>query len=195
MNRSPIGTLNLEKIQDTIYDWIKEVMLGVLGTQEDDTIGQIIWRNQGQPLPARPCVTLKFIDGPRPIARNGNAALNSTTHATVVGIQMEATLSIQVFGNTQMHEPLAGQLATDINSSLLRQTVLDDLKRGGVSIQGVGSPKNISALEESRYEERYGFEIDLGLVQNVIDDPGVIENINLTKTVDGNTVEQNIELS
>lgn len=176
MSNIPAGTLDLEKIKDSIYDWVYSVTANVL-TDE----GQIVWRQQSEPLPARPCVTLKFIDGPRPIARQGNLFLNPGENFVSYGIQMEATLSVQVFGNTSLNQlaGLAMQLALDLNSSLMRQSILDMLKLGGVAVQVVGSPKNLTALEESRYEERAGFDITLGMAQNIVDTPDTIGSLNL----------------
>lgn len=134
---------------------------------------------------------MKFTYGPAPIARDGNIVPASNT----VGVQQEATLSVQVFGNTQTHKSsIAMQIAIDLNSSLLRREVRSALSRGGISIYGVGKPTNMTALEESRYEERAGFELSLGMVQNVTDNPGVIKIVNLEKTVDDVTTEQEINL-
>lgn len=180
----PTGTLNLVAIEDTIYNWVNGSLTGILEPE------QIVWRNGSEPLPPRPCVTLKFTYGPAPIARDGNIIPAGNT----VGMQMEATLSVQVFGNTQMNKPLAQQIAIDLNSSLLRREVRLQLNRGGVSIQQVGKPLNLTALEESRYEERAGFDLSLGMVQNVTDQPGQIDSVNLNKTVDGDTTEQTVTL-
>lgn len=189
MSKYPVGTLNIAAVQDALYDWIKEVTKGVLTDG-----GEIIWRNQSEPLPPRPCVTLKLIDGPRPIARNGSLFFNTKRAPFTVGIQMEATLSIQVFGNTRVHRPVANQLLLDINSSLLRQSVLDDLKMAGIAIQGVGSPRNLTAIEETEYEERAGMDISLGLAQNVSDKPGVIETIDVEINTDAGTEQKTINL-
>lgn len=194
-NQYPAGSLNLVKIEDAIYNWVYSVCVGVLG--EDSEI-RVIWRNQTEPLPPRPCVTLKFIDGPSPIARQANRFLNPGSRVVGYGIQMEATLSVQIFGNSNPELPnrvRADQLAIDLNSSLMRQTVLDDLKRGGVAVQLVGKPKNLTALEESRYEERSGFELSLGLAQNVQEEPATIETVNVNGNVSGIPVNKQIPLS
>lgn len=177
--RYPAGTLDLVQIQDAIYDWINSVTQGVI----EEPI-QIAWRNQSEPMPPRPCVTLKFTYGPAPIARDASVR-RTAKGELIVGMQQEATLSIQVFGNSQVHRPMAYQLAVDLNSSLMRQSIKDDLKRGGVSIQELGKPQNMTALEESEYEERAGFELSLGMVQNILDDPGTIKTVNLSQTADG----------
>jgi hypothetical protein len=194
----PAGTLNLVLIQDALYDWVRDITQGVFPEGEE----HIQWMNQSRPLQARPCVTLKIIDGPRPIARSGNLFFNpiagqplsKQTNPFTVGIQQEATLSVQVFGNTDVHRPLAMQLACDLNSSLIRQSVLDKLKSAGISVQEVGKPRNLTALEESEYEERAGFELLLGLAQNMKDQPGIIETVNASIETESGTQTKTIVL-
>lgn len=185
----PAGTLNLVLIQDAIYDWIEGITQGVFPEGEEGE--HIQWMDQSAPLQARPLVTLKIIDGPRPIGRSANLFFNPDESTKLnpfsVGMQMEMTLSVQVFGNTNIHRPMAMQLSMDLNSSLMRQSVLDKLKAAGISVQEVGRPRNLTALEETAYEERSGFELTLGLAQNLIDQPGVIETVNLEiETPSGN---------
>jgi len=162
----PAGTLNLVLIQDAIYDWIEGITQGVFPEGEEGE--HIQWMDQSAPLQARPLVTLKIIDGPRPIGRSANLFFNPDESTKLnpfsVGMQMEMTLSVQVFGNTNIHRPMAMQLSMDLNSSLMRQSV-----------------------EETAYEERSGFELTLGLAQNLSDQPGVIETVNLEiETPSGN---------
>lgn len=180
MAKYPAGTLDLVKIQDALYDWINGITQGVL----DDPI-QIIWRNQSEPLPARPCVTLKFISGPSPTDRDPAVFLNAANAPINAGMQMEAVLSVQVFGNTKIHRPMAYQLCVDIVSSLFSKEVLRKLHQGGVAIQGKGNVTNLTALEETQYEERAGFELDLGMAQNIVDESTTIQTVNLEREVNG----------
>jgi hypothetical protein len=189
MSNYPAGTLNLVAIEDGIYNWITNVVQGVIDA------GQIIWRNQGEPLPARPCVTMKWIDGPKPIGRSASRFLNAAGKQPTVGIQMEATASIQVFGNTQISKgKLALQLAIDINSSLMRQDILDGLKANGCAVQQVGDPRNLSALEESEYEDRAGLEVVFGMVQNVSEGTSTIETVNVSSNIGGQDRSESIVL-
>lgn len=185
----PSGTFNLEQTQDAIYDWIEGVTRGIF----EDSL-RIIWRDQSEAAPPRPFVSLKFTYGPAPIARDASVINKKSTGAVTTAIQMEATLSIQVFGNTKIHKPMAYQLAIDLNSSLLRQSVKDSLKKKDIAIQSLGKPQNMTALEESQYEERAGFEVGLGLVQNLVDDPGFIETINVQELIDGSGPTKTIHL-
>lgn len=168
----PAGSLDMNKIMDAIFGWVYLVLGDNLSQS------QIIWRNQSEPLPSRPCVTLKIIDGPRPVARDANVQEYSPNGFYSIGMQMEMTVSVQVFGTTLNAPITAMQLALDLNSSLLRKSVLDVLNKGGVAVQGLGQIRNLSALEESQYEERSGFEISCGLVQNISDQPGIIAVVN-----------------
>jgi hypothetical protein len=185
----PIGTLDLVQIQNAIYDWINDTTQGVL----EEPL-QIIWRQQGEPVPPRPFVGLKLISGPSPTDREPNVFINADG-SSGYGMQMEAVLSVQVYGNIKVHRPLAYQLAVDLNSSLFGSEARRKLKAAGVSIQGLGKPQNLTALEESQYEERAGFELELGMVQNIVDQPGTIETVNIKGTVDGEPLpEQTITL-
>lgn len=176
----PAGSLDIEKVKDGIFEWVSLVLAGVIPNE------QVIWRNQSEALPARPCVAMKIIDGPRPVGRNASQFIGEVSS---VGIQQEMTLSIQVFGNPKLPRPSAIQMAIDLNSSLIRQTILDKLKASGIAIQQVGDPRNLTALEESRYEERMGFEVLMGLVQNITDDPGTISTVNITGTLTGSQTD------
>lgn len=148
----------------------------------------------GAPSPS-PVHYFALLDEPSPIARSANLHMDPGEIGVTMGMQMEATVSIQIFGNTKNdRRPMARQMAVDLNSSLLKQTVLDFLKGGGISIQEVGRPRNFSALEETRYEERFGFEITIGLAQNVQDKPEVIETIDLEADVSGHTIDRTIDL-
>lgn len=182
----PAGTLDLESIKLGLYQWVQQITQGVVPPS------QIIWRNQSEPLPPRPCVTLKIIDGPTPTDRNASLFFGTKTDPNFVhGIQMEATISVQVFGNSRVDRPKALQLTLDLNTSLIRQSILDKLKNSGISIQGKSAIRNLTALEETEYEERAGFDVSIGLVQNVFDQPGTIETVNFElETPEGNkTIE------
>lgn len=178
-----LGTLNLAAVEDALYDWAYNIAKG--GLNKDV---QVFWKDQGEQLPARPCVALKFIYGPAPTDRDPNVFLGTVSGPTTFGMQQEGILSVQVFGNTQVCKPLAHQLALDLNSSLMLQSVRDKLKQGGVSIQGLGKVQLMSALEESKYEERAGFEVELGLVQNISETVGTIETVNIQGKVDGESI-------
>lgn len=170
--------LSLAAIQRALYSWVKNECDGVIPGE------QIVWRNQSEPLPPRPCVTMKIISGPRRVGYSDNVQYLSGDRF-MVGGQREMTVSIQVFGNTQIHRPIASQLTADLNASLSKQTVLDRLRAAGVAVFNQGEVSNITALEETEFEERAEFDVLLGIAENVVDDPGIIEHANVTPEVTG----------
>lgn len=167
----PAGTLSLLDIQKTIYDAVKTRVNGLVPG------AQVIWRNQSAPLPPRPCVTMRITSGPTRVGFQDNQVFVGGATGTQFNVWGHRTMvvSFQIFGSKKVKKPQAFQLAIDLNSSLSLPTVLQTLSAGGVSVQGQGSPLNITALEESEWEERAQFDVTFGLAQNVIDDPGIIE--------------------
>lgn len=170
------GTLVLERIQDAIYNWIQIQVEGVI------EVDHIIWRQQSEPLPGRPCVTMKITDGPRPLGSTESEWV-TTDKKLAIGGQRVMTVSIQVFGNTKIHRPMAYQLACDLNDSLNRETVRQELNAAGIGVQKRGDPVNISALEETEYEERAQFDVVLCVAQNILDEPGTIEHVNIESAI------------
>lgn len=172
-------TLSIADTRKAIYNWIRKELAGVV---EPD---HIIWRDQSQALPARPCVTMKITSGPTRVGYGDNIAfVGGTTGSQFnVGGQRTMVLSIQVFGNSQISGPRAYQIATDLSFSLSKMTTLDSLRGSGIGILKQGDVTNITELEETEFEERGQFDVELSLADNVVDDPSIIEHVNITPDV------------
>ena len=174
------GSLLIANVKRALYTWCKKETEGLISSDH------IAWRDQSEPLPPRPCVTLKITSGPTRTGYQDNAQFvgGSTGSQFKIGGQRHMMISIQVFGNSQI-EPKALQLATDLNASLSKMTTLDYLRGLGVSVWKQGDPQNITGLEETEYEERAQFDVQIGLAENLVDDPGIIEHANVTPVVSG----------
>lgn len=175
------ASLQLVNFQKAVYNWINKICAGVIPSE------QIVWRNQSEPLPPRPCVTMKITDGPKRTGYGDNLMFVGGPTGTQykVGGQRTITVSIQIFGNTSIHRPMAYQLAVDLGSSLSMPTILDQLRGAGISVHQQGDPINITALEETEYEERAQFDVLYGVAQNVLDDPGIITSVGVIgQTID-----------
>jgi len=169
--------LKLVEVQKTIYSWIKNELSGSIPPE------QIIWRQQSEPLPPRPCVTMKITGGPSRVGFNDNAVYD-TAGRFKIGGQRTMVVSIQIFGDSRLN-PKAYQVAIDLNASLEKMTVLDRLRSGGVAAQLKGDVTNLTALEETEYEERAQFDVTLGVAENITDEPGIIEQANITENLSG----------
>jgi len=166
--------LSLAKVQLALYNWVKNETIGQIDPDH------IIWRNQSEPLPGRPCVAMRIMSPPKRVGYQ-DSILPSTTGVVTIGGQRQMTVSVQVYGNLNIHRPLAMQLALDLNSSLSKTTVLDRLYESGVAVFNQGEPQNLTELVETEYEERSAFDILLGVAENVLDDQGIIEQANITQ--------------
>lgn len=177
------GALVLARLQDAVYDWIKNEMEGLIDPQS------IVWRQQSEPLPPRPCVTLKFTSGPKQVGfQDEMTPVAGAPGKFNLGGQREMMMSLQVFGSSKVSNPMALQAAIDLHTSLSKRTVQEGLSRGGLALQGRTEPTNISALEETEFEDRAQFDVKWGVAQNVQDDIGVIEHVNINGTVSGEPV-------
>lgn len=177
----PSGTLLLVQVQDAIYDWVNKQLVGVVDPEA------IIWRDQSKTLPQRPMVSLKIIDGPRAVGRNASLS-NASEKRFNLGMQHVLTLSVQAFGSSAVQRPLAAQIIADLHASLTKLSVLDQFRRVKIAVQDIGAPRNLTELEETEYEDRAGFDVQMGVAQNVIDDPSTIETVNGQGEVNGKDV-------
>ena len=166
------GKLILASVKDALYDWCKKEMEGVVEGNS------IIWRDQSQPLPQRPCVTLKITSGPQRTGFGDNLQVDSVTGKTWVGGQRVLVVSVQVFGNADMldAEP-ADQIANDLNASLSKPSVLAQLRKAGIGILNQGEVTNLTDIEETEFEERAEFSAMLSVAENQVDDPGYFDEI------------------
>ncbi len=167
----PKGKLLLENIKDALYDWIKKQTDGVIDQES------ILFRDQSQPLPTRPCVAMKITSGPMRTGYQDNLGIDDATGKMSIGGQRVLILSVQVFGNTKMHKPLADQLTADLNASLSKPSVLDQLRRAGIAVFNQGEVTNLTDLEETEFEERAEFSVMLGVAENQVDDPGYFTSV------------------
>lgn len=186
----PAGSLNVSEIQKTIFNWIESRTRGLIPSS------QILWRQQSEPLPRRPCVTLKVISGPTRVGYfdDGMTFIGGPTGSQFnIGGHREMVISVQVFGSSRVKTMDAIQLAADLNTSLALTSVLQLLRAGGIAVLRRGDPSNLTALEETEYEERVQFDMTIGVAQNIIDDPGVIEHVGaITASIQSGSESQNI---
>lgn len=152
-----------------LYNWVKNEL------NDDVPPGQIIWREQSEPLPKRPCVAMKIIDGPRRTGWDHEDFVPESNGDFKISGQREMTLSVQVFGAD------AHQLASDLNRSLSKETVCAELRKAGIAVFQWGDVQDISAIFETRFEHRFSFDVLLGVKDEVIDRIGIIEEVEYTE--------------
>lgn len=184
-----MNELDLAFVKQNIFNWVKnEIDLGNISIPEE----QVIFREQSEPLPPRPCVTLKIISGPRRLGTSDPIRFQAgSDDIWDIGGQRAITLSVQVFGNTTQQDS-AAVIANSLNISLSKMSVTDLLRagildgairKGSLAVWEVGDVSDISALEETAFEDRAQFDVIMGVVDSVEDQPGVIETVELTNGI------------
>jgi len=171
-------SLSRNEIQNAIFDFI-QASVGTLVPQN-----KVVWREQSAALPARPAIGLKIISGPDEVGSFDDVMDAGDDTNVNVGGHRTYSISIQVFGNGDVGSSNAYQIATNIHSSLKRPTILEGLRRSGLSVHEIGTVQDISFLEESEYEERAQLDILIGVASNVEDQPSFIETVDPIVRVD-----------
>jgi len=156
--------IDIEKVKRAIYNVFMHRLRGIIPEN------QIIWRDQSEPLPKRPCVAMRITSGPDRHGFQDHAGLDSAGILHVGG-QRVMVISVQTFGDRR-ERPRAYQLAKDLNASLSLPSLLGLLRSSGVAVWNQGEVTNLSDLEESEYEERAEFSMKIGVPENQSDDVG-----------------------
>lgn len=185
-----MNALDWTFVKQNIFNWVKGEIDGGLITELDE--GQVIWREQSTPLPARPCIAMKIISGPRKLGSTDNYSLKAGSDGIFdAGGQRAITLSVQVFGNATQQDS-AQVVAQKLHISLSKISVTDafaagildgSVRKGVLAVWEVGDVSDISALEETEFEDRAQFDVIMGVTDNIEDQPGVIETIETTPNI------------
>lgn len=153
--------LNYETVKTTLYNWAVSVVPSGM---------PVIFWEPNAPRPEVPYVTL-FL--------SSIIALNqdwSSPSANVSGeIDMKGdrsfTLQIQGYGN----DPLT--VLENIRTSLQKQTVLDNLRVGGIVFYQSLTITDITELVDSQYEKRASLDVLMAIGQTYTDEPGYFSEI------------------
>lgn len=173
--------LNIDSIETAIYNWIKREV------RDEVDADSVFFMEQSAPLPPRPCVGIKMLTGPMRTGSFDDEIYDVDLDLLEVSGQRTMNYTIKVFGNLRVMRPMAKQLAADLSASLTKPSVLQDLYAAGVAIFEIGDITEISAIEESEYEERMQFDIKIGVAENVEDQPGCFTDVD---TIQGTYLKQ-----
>lgn len=141
-----------------------------------------IWANPNSPRPARPYCTVQVIN----VARLGNAHRTGpdATGMSTVTADREATVSVQVFADASNNDPRAAlDIASDLRDSLDLVTVRQPLADAGWAVRGFELLTDAPQLRETQWEPRAMFDVRFGTSQQMLDDLGLIESIEVTGRV------------
>lgn len=154
-----------------LFNWLKS-----------ETGLTVIRANQKGPRPARPYVSLNFLN---PSSRLGASVdqqwVNADKTVSTEGMR-KAVASINIFGENAI-DTLAR-----VRDSLDRPDVVAKFDAAGVTHLDDGQINDLTELQETIYEERGQMDLTVAFVASGDVDVSTIEHVNLSGDADGNTV-------
>lgn len=146
-------------LRDAVYDWIAPLVAPA----------PVVWGHQNNPRPAKPYV-LAIITPSRAVGQDYVSPPDNNGIATVLG-NREFTLMLQYVG-------AGGYDALErVRTSLEMPTVLQSLHADDIASVRVEDMQDISALADSRYEDRYMLDATMRVENYCTDAVGLIETV------------------
>lgn len=151
-------------IRDALYDWAFTLT----------TPKKVVWLNQNAPRPAPPYLTLQVTPAAQ-IAQDYVYSPGTSGTSLIVG-NREFTLMIQYFG--------AGgyDVLERLGSSLEAPSIQQFFTTKGLAIVRRLPTIDITALVDTRYEERYAMDIQFRTYSEYLDVVGLIESVKAEAT-------------
>lgn len=131
------------------------------------------------PRPPSPSVRLKIIAGPTLIGLDEVTSVPDNPNDFNLQGPRELTLSVMATGAT------AHQLASDLITSLSDPNVQDSLWASNLTSLSTSPIRDVSALVETKWEERFQFDVELMATEQTTIQPGVIESVAGSGTATG----------
>jgi len=136
----------------------------------------VIFSEQNAPRPSPyPYATLR-VDSFIKLGWDETRSMDDNGIATIGG-QRRATVSVHYFGTDPFTQ------ITQAYSSLQKQTVRDAFSAAGIAIIQLNDIQNATTMLETAFEPHTTFDFFVGLADNVEDDLGIIEAVEVTGQV------------
>jgi len=138
----------------------------------------VIFADQNSPRPPYPYAVVR-LDTMVKIGWDEVREIDPDTNIATIGGQRRMTVSVSYFGPKPLEE-----IAKAYNA-LEKQTVHDQLAASGIAILEKNDVQNLTGMLETIFEERASFDFFIGFADNVEDDLGIIESVELTGQLSG----------
>ena len=165
--------LSRAQLRQILFDWIK-----------GETGLKIIIANQGAHRPARPYVSLNVFVASAEMGGMDQQRVNDIGNVVTSGMR-RLTASINIFG------PDAVEKLTKIRDSLDRPDIIELFARKEIAELERGAVQDLTALEETDYEERGQMDITIAYVSESEVDVGTIETVEIEGTAGSHTIPVN----
>ncbi len=163
--------MNTSTIKSSLFNWLNTEFGGGLTP---------IFARQNSPRPQKPYATIQL----QSLSMMGQDELRSIDDSGIatIGGQRKMTIDLNIYG------PDALGLMHQAQSSLSKQSVLDAFYESEIAIWNVGDAKDLTALLETNWEERAQMDVFIGFANNINDDLGIIEKVDLSGQINNTTI-------
>jgi len=165
--------MNISTIKTALFNWANSNSSGMT----------VVWSDQAAPRPTRPYVLLK-LSGAYHVAGNDELRPNQTTAIYDVVGHRRMILKVQVGGDSIQ------QKAHDLNFSLGKPSVLSTLRASGISISSPGDMINLTEYLETKFEERFAFDVELLAVATSTDNNGYFDKTEISGLGETQIIEE-----
>lgn len=169
--------MNLEAIENAIFDWVTSVV------PEDVTI---FWDEPEAPRPDDPSIGLSLISGPGSIGLDELLPVAGNPDAFRIKGPRTFLLSVDAYGKT------AFQMLSDIVTSMSDDNAMWVLQKESVTVLKTSTPRDLSRRMETKYEKRAQMDFDLLATEDKIIIPGYVRSVSIAPNggdIQGQTIE------
>lgn len=152
--------------------------VSTLTTLESPVAVTVIMADQAADRPLQPYATIRY-GSIQSIGHDERGEIDDQGISTVKG-QRRMTVSVQYLGQNPVQEIMKAV------NGLEKMSVHEAFLNAGLSVMDVGPIQNLTNFLETSPEPRATFDFYLGLAENIFDDVGVIEKVELTGELDDN---------
>lgn len=159
-----------------------EVYLALFAWLQSESGLTVIKANQKGPRPARPYVSLNFINPSSEMGGDDQYTTDPSTGVVTTAGPRSAQASVNIFG------PDSVDMLAKVRDSLQRPDVIDAFDASGITILDTSNINDLTEQQETIYEERGQVDITLSFTVSSDVDMKTIDIASLTGTIETHTV-------
>lgn len=160
----------------TVTSGASQAVATVVQTVEPQDV-TVIFSDQNAPRPVDYPYAVIRLDSIIQLGYDEVREIDVDTNLATIGGQRRATVNIDYFGPRPMENIMKAF------NSLEKRSLNDIFYDAGIAYTEKNDVKNLTAMLETKYEERASFDFYIGFAENFEDDLGVIESVEFTGSV------------
>lgn len=147
----------------------------------------VIWGNPNAPRPPKPYATISIISDVQQ-ANSSRSPLDDDFKSLII-THDQVTTSLSVYSSIDADPRDGLERMRSLRQALVMPSVLLGLSEGGWSfVRVLMGPNNIPNLVDTRWEPRAIMDVEWRVARSVLDDLGLVEQVDISGAVSGKTI-------